>query len=122
MSDHETRPENPAAEPTPTREEPVTESPRSTGSTGSSAKDPLRGSRTSGLWMGLVLISVVLILLIVFIAQNTDPVLIRFLGWEGDAPLAVALLAAAVAGLILATVAGSLRILQLRRRVKRQGR
>lgn len=119
MSDHETRPETPAAEPTPTREEPVTEAPRSSGSSG---KDPLRGSRTSGLWMGLVLISVVLILLIVFIAQNTDPVLIRFLGWEGDAPLAVALLAAAVAGLILATVAGSLRILQLRRRVKRQGR
>jgi uncharacterized integral membrane protein len=121
MSDHETSPETPAAatpaaEPTPTREEPVVEEPRSAG------KDPLRGSRTSGLWMGLVLISVVLILLIVFIAQNTDPVLIRFLGWEGDAPLAVALLAATVAGLILATVAGSLRILQLRRRVKRQGR
>lgn len=85
-------------------------------------KDPLRGSRTSGLWTGLVLISVLLILLIVFIAQNTDPVGIAFLGWEGEAPLAVALLAATVAGLLLAVTAGSLRILQLRRRVRREKR
>ncbi len=69
-----------------------------------------------------MLISVVLILLIVFIAQNTDAVRISFLGWQGDAPLAVALLAATVAGLLIATIAGSLRILQLRRRVKRDAR
>lgn len=84
--------------------------------------DPLRGSRTSGLWTGLALISVLLILLIVFIAQNTDPVDIAFLGWDGRAPLAVALLAATVAGLLLAVTAGSLRILQLRRRVRRGSR
>ena len=107
MSDHETRPETPAADPAPTRDE-------------AQGSDPLRGSRTSGLWIGLVLISVLLILLIIFIAQNTDAVRIQFLGWEGDAPLAVALLAATVAGLIIATIAGSLRILQLRRRVKRR--
>ncbi len=67
-----------------------------------------------------MLISVLLILLIIFIAQNTDAVRIQFLGWEGDAPLAVALLAATVAGLIIATIAGSLRILQLQQRVKRR--
>jgi uncharacterized integral membrane protein len=114
MSDDQTRPETPAGEPTATRPEP--DAPAATGA------DPLRGSRTSGLWVGIVLISVLLILLIIFIAQNTDPVLIRFLGWEGEAPLAVALLAATVAGLLLATIAGSLRILQLRRRVKRGAR
>lgn len=94
--------------------------PAPSGSASASRKDPLRGSRTSGLWTGLVLISVLLILLIIFIAQNTDPVGIAFLGWEGQAPLAVALLAATVAGLLLAVTAGSLRILQLRRRVKRE--
>ena len=109
MSD-ETRPET-KAEPTEPPE-PTT----------SPTQDPLRGSRTSGVWVGVVLISVVLILLIVFIAQNTDPVMIAFLGWEGEAPLAVALLAATVAGLLLAVTAGSLRILQLRRRVKRDQR
>ena len=85
-------------------------------------QDPLRGSRTSGLWVAVVLSGIILVLLIIFIAQNTDPVSIRFLGWEGETPLAVALLAATVAGLFLATVAGSLRILQLRRRVKREKR
>ncbi|GAA1475783.1 DUF1049 domain-containing protein [Nocardioides aestuarii] len=105
-------PETPAADPTPERaDQPA-----------GAARDPLRGSRTSGLWTGLVLISVLLILLIIFIAQNTDPVDIAFLGWEGEAPLAVALLAATVAGLLLAVTAGSLRILQLRRRVKRDQR
>lgn len=64
----------------------------------------------------------VLVLLIIFIAQNTDPVDVTFLGWQGETPLAVALLVATVAGLFLATIAGSMRILQLRRRVKRGSR
>jgi uncharacterized integral membrane protein len=82
-------------------------------------KNPLRGSRTSGLWAAVVASALVLILLIVFIAQNTEPVDVRFLGWEGQTPLAVALLIASVAGLLLAAVAGTLRIWQLRRRVRR---
>lgn len=92
--------------------------PRSTPRPEGSA-DPLRGSRTSGVWLAVVLGGLVLVLLIVFIAQNTDPVNVRFLGWEGETPLAVALLIATVAGLFLAALAGSLRILQLRRRVRR---
>ena len=82
-------------------------------------KNPLRGSRTSGLWAAVVASALVLILLIVFIAQNTERVGVRFLGWEGQTPLAVALLIASVAGLLLAAVAGTLRIWQLRRRVRR---
>lgn len=81
--------------------------------------DPLRSSRTSSVWLALVGLGVVLLLLIIFIAQNTQDVEIRFLGWEGQSPLAVALLAASVAGIFLSVIAGSLRILQLRRRVKR---
>lgn len=88
----------------------------------SAARDPLRGSRTSGLWAAIVASGLVLVLLIIFIAQNTDPVEVRFLSWEGETPLAVALLIATVAGLFLATVAGTLRILQLRRRVRRDTR
>jgi len=83
-------------------------------------KNPLRGSRTSGLWAAVVASAVVLILLIVFIAQNTDPVDVHFMGWEGQTPLAVALMIASVAGLVLAAVAGTLRIWQLRRRVRRE--
>jgi uncharacterized integral membrane protein len=81
-------------------------------------RDPLRSSRAAQAWVGVVALGVVLVLLIVFIAQNTRSVTVSFLGWEGDAPLAVALLIAAVAGIFLAAVAGALRIIQLRRRVR----
>ncbi len=87
-----------------------------------SQRDPLRGSRTSGIWIAVVAGGLILVLLIIFIAQNTDAARIRFLGWEGETPLAVALLIATAAGLFLAAVAGSLRILQLRRRVRREHR
>lgn len=86
----------------------------------SAAHDPLRGSLTSGVWAAIVAFGVVLVLLVVFIAQNTDPVLVRFLGFEGETPLAVALLVAVAAGLLLTALAGSLRLWQVRRRVRRE--
>ena len=82
-------------------------------------RDPLRGSKTSGAWISVAGLGVVLLLLIIFILQNTQSVEVTFLGWNGHAPLAVSLLIATVAGLFLALVAGSLRIIQLRRRVRR---
>jgi uncharacterized integral membrane protein len=82
-------------------------------------KDPLRGSRTSGAWFAVVGLAALLLLLVIFIAQNTQDVQVSFLGWDGQAPLSVALLVASLIGTLLAVVAGSLRILQLRRRVRR---
>ncbi|NYG56547.1 lipopolysaccharide assembly protein LapA domain-containing protein [Nocardioides perillae] len=85
-------------------------------------EDPLRGSRTSGLWVTMVVVGVLIVLLVVFTLQNTQPVDLAFLGWEGRTPLSAAILIAAAAGILITALAGSLRILQLRRRVKRQGR
>lgn len=82
-------------------------------------EDPLRGSRTSGFWAGVVALGIVFLLLVIFIAQNTRDTTVSFLAWDGEVPVAVALMIATAAGLFLATVAGSLRILQLRRRVRR---
>ncbi|GAA4756802.1 hypothetical protein GCM10023350_47980 [Nocardioides endophyticus] len=82
-------------------------------------KDPLRRSRTSGAFLALVLLGLLLVLLIVFIAQNTQDVHVSFLTWDGTTPLAVALLIAAVGGILLTAIAGLLRIWQLRRRVRR---
>ena len=82
--------------------------------------DPLRRSRTSGAWLAVTALAVLLLLLVIFIAQNTQRVEVSFLGWNGDAPLAVALLIAAIVGIVLAVFAGSLRIVQLRRRVRRE--
>jgi uncharacterized integral membrane protein len=86
------------------------------------AKDPLRRSRASGTWIAVVALLVIVIVLAVFVLQNTQKVTISFFWWEGRAPLAAALLIATAGGLLLAVAAGSLRILQLRRRVKRTRR
>jgi uncharacterized integral membrane protein len=104
-----------STDPTPTPTQPAPATPEA-------EPDPLRGSRTSGAWAMVVALGLVLLLLIVFIAQNTQQVDVSFLGWTGQTPLAVALLIAAVAGLALTAVAGSLRILQLRRRVRRDAK
>jgi uncharacterized integral membrane protein len=85
-------------------------------------EDPLRGSRTSGIWAAVVALALLLLLLIIFIAQNTQTVRVTFLGWDGTAPLSVTLLIATAGGLFLAAAAGTLRILQLRRRVRRDAR
>jgi uncharacterized integral membrane protein len=85
-------------------------------------RDPLRGSRTSGTWVAVLLLTVVLILLAIFILQNTQRVEVSFFGWSGKPPLSAALLIAAAGGAALVASAGALRILQLRRRVKRQRR
>ncbi len=83
-------------------------------------RDPLRGSRTSGIWTAVLLLTVVLILLAIFILQNTQRVEVSFLGWTGKPPLSAALLIAAAGGAVLVAASGALRILQLRRRVKRE--
>jgi uncharacterized integral membrane protein len=83
------------------------------------AQDPLRGSRTSAAWIAVVGLALLLLVLVVFVGQNTQDVQVSFLTWEGQAPLAVALLVAALVGIALAVAAGSLRILQVRRRVRR---
>lgn len=79
-------------------------------------------TRTGGLWTGLVLSAVVLVFLLVFILQNMQPVRIQFLGIVGQLPTGVALLLAAIAGLLLVAIPGGLRILQLRRVARRAGR
>lgn len=84
--------------------------------------DPLRGSRTSGAWAAVIGAAVLLVLLVIFIVQNTEKARIEFLWLDGRFPLAAALLLATVVGMIIAGLVGSLRILQLRRRVKRERR
>ena len=86
------------------------------------AEDPLRGSRTSGVWVAMVASAVLLLLLVVFLAQNTREVRLTFLWWCGTTALSVALLLAAAIGILLTAMVGTLRILQLRRRVRHDRR
>ena len=82
-------------------------------------RNPLRRSKTSAVWVFVVALGVLLVLLVVLILQNTQRVEVSFLGWDGKPPLAAALLVAAAGGILIAAIAGSLRIMQLRRRFKR---
>jgi uncharacterized integral membrane protein len=81
--------------------------------------EQLKRTRVSGLWIGVTLSAVVLLFLLIFILQNNVPTPIRFLGIEGTLPVGVALLFAAVLGVLLVAIPGYLRILQLRRAARR---
>lgn len=85
-----------------------------------SDKDPLRGSRTSGIWASVIALGIVLVLTAVFILQNTQETQVNFLGWTGSAPVSAALLIAAAGGALIVAAAGMLRIFQLRHRVKKE--
>ena len=76
-------------------------------------------TRAAALWSALIVGFLVLIVLLIFIAQNTDPGTFHFLGWNWSLPLGVALLAAAVLGGLVTTLAGIVRIVQLRRAAKK---
>ena len=80
------------------------------------------GTRVSAVWVGLIAAAVFLILLIIFIAQNLTKVSIHFLGFNGHMSLGLTILIAAVIGLLIAAVPGSIRIMQLRRTVRRMRR
>jgi uncharacterized integral membrane protein len=68
-----------------------------------------------GVWAGVA----ALILLIIFVGQNTASVEINFLWMSGRIPLALALLIAGVCGAIIAMAVAAARIVQLRRHVRR---
>jgi uncharacterized integral membrane protein len=79
-------------------------------------------TRAGSTWVLACVAVVVLIVLIVFIAQNSGPAGITFFSLHGRFPLAVILLAAVAAGCLLTLAVGSTRILQLRRIVRRRHR
>lgn len=76
-------------------------------------------TRAAALWSALIVGFLVLIVLLIFIAQNTGSGTFHFLGWSWSLPLGVALLAAAVLGGLVTTLAGIVRIVQLRRAAKK---
>jgi uncharacterized integral membrane protein len=76
-------------------------------------------TRAGALWSALIVGFLILIVLLIFIGQNTDPVDLAFLGWRWSLPKGVAILGAAVGGGLLTVAAGTARIFQLRRTAKK---
>lgn len=79
----------------------------------------VRPTRASAVWVGLIVAAVLLVALLIFIVQNSAAVTIHYLGFHGRISLAIALLLAAIAGLLLVAVPGTTRIVQLRRALKK---
>ena len=82
----------------------------------------IRHTRISGLWLAIGFFAVVLLFLLIFILQNGSKVSISFLGADGHLPLGVALLLAAVCGVLLTILAGAARIAQLHSVARRHRR
>jgi len=61
----------------------------------------------------------ILILLLIFITQNTASTAFQFFTWHWSLPLGVAILLAAVGGGLLTIAVGTARIVQLRRTAKK---
>jgi len=80
----------------------------------------LHRTRTGGWWVALVAAAFVMLLLLIFVLQNGQSVRISFLGAHGNLPLGIAILLAAIAGVLIVAIPGSGRIIQLRHLAQRQ--
>jgi putative membrane protein len=76
-------------------------------------------TRTGAAWLGICTAAIALVVLIVFMLQNTGSVEVTFLWMHGSVPLALALLTAGVGVAITAMAVGEARIGQLRRVARR---
>jgi uncharacterized integral membrane protein len=87
---------------------------------GAKSAEPAIGlTRAGALWTSLIGGFLILILLLIFIAQNTASTSFQFFGWHWSLPLGVAILLAAVGGGLLTVAVGTARIVQLRRAAKK---
>jgi uncharacterized integral membrane protein len=82
----------------------------------------IRRTRSGSAWVAAALFAVVLLLLLIFILQNGRTVAVSFFGATGHLPLGVALLLAAVLGVLLVIIPGTARIIQLRMTARRHRR
>jgi lipopolysaccharide assembly protein A len=82
----------------------------------------IRRTRTSGVWIAVACFAVVLLLLLIFILQNSHTVDVSYFGAHGHLPLGIALLLSAVFGVLLVVLPGTARIIQLRIAARRHRR
>jgi uncharacterized integral membrane protein len=76
-------------------------------------------TRTASVWTSLTAGFLILIVLLIFITQNTTSADFTFLGLHWSLPLGVAILLAAVSGGLITVLVGTARMYQLRRAAKR---
>ena len=79
-------------------------------------------SRVGTTWVSLAAFVLLLLLLAIFIIQNSANVDIKYFGAKGHLSFGVAMLLAVIAGSLLTLLIGSARIVQLRVATKRMSR
>jgi uncharacterized integral membrane protein len=84
-----------------------------------SGEPPVKFTRAGALWTALILGFLILIVLLIFVAQNTADTPFTFFNLHWNLPLGVAILLAAIGGGLLTVAVGTARILQLRRAAKK---
>src|SRR5450755_2222786 len=82
----------------------------------------VRRTRIGGTWVASALFALILLLLLIFILENGQRANIGYFGAHGHLPLGVALLLAAVLGVLLVVIPGTGRIVQLRLVARRHRR
>jgi putative membrane protein len=75
-------------------------------------------TRAGAAWFGICAAALTLVVLIVFMLQNTRRVEVNFLWMKGSLPLALALLIAGVGVGLLTMVVGTARLTQLRKEIR----
>jgi uncharacterized integral membrane protein len=81
--------------------------------------EKVRRTKISGLWVGVTVAAIVLLVLLVFIIENSQTVDVGFFGAHWHLSLGVAMLLAAICGVLLVAIPGYGRIIQLRRVLRR---
>ncbi|HCG55804.1 MULTISPECIES: lipopolysaccharide assembly protein LapA domain-containing protein [Brevibacterium] len=74
---------------------------------------------SAGMWVSLILGAAIVVLLLIFILQNNVPADFQYFGWQFQLPLGVAMLFAAIGGIFIAGIIGSVRIFVLNRKLKK---
>ena len=82
----------------------------------------VKRTRIGGVWLASGSFAVVLLLLLIFILENSKSVDVAYFGAHGHLPLGVALLLAAVLGILMVVIPGTARIIQLRLTARRHRR
>jgi lipopolysaccharide assembly protein A len=95
------------------------DSQRRSPSTGSGEPSVVPGSRAGRTWVALVPAALALVVVLIFVLQNLQSTMVRFVFVSERLPLGVALLVAAALGALLVFCLGSVRILQLRHLARR---
>jgi uncharacterized integral membrane protein len=82
----------------------------------------IKRTRMGGLWIAVGCFAVVLLLLLIFILENSHRADVAFFGAHFQLPLGVAMLLAAILGVLLVAIPAAARIVQLRATARRHRR